>query len=68
MLSGALHMDALSTILAFSVNDPLHDIPIFLTKCITWSMNTLRIKDIVHIEAWNPYFQVRYIGNFYQRI
>ena len=34
-----------------SVKDPLPDLPTFLPKWITWSMNTLRRKDKVHIEA-----------------
>ena len=50
-----------------SVKHPLPDLPIFLLKWITQSMNTLRRKDKVHIEAHNLYFQVRYIGNLYQR-
>ena len=34
-----------------SVKDPLADLPIFLPKWITRSMNTLRRKDKVHIEG-----------------
>ena len=52
---------------SISVKDPLPDLPIFLPKWITRSMNTLRRKDKVHTEAYNLYFQVRYIGNLYQR-
>ena len=36
---------------SISVKDPLPDLPKFLPKWITRSMNTLRRKDKVHIEA-----------------
>ena len=36
---------------SISVKDPLPDLPIFFPKWITWSMNTLRIEDEVHIDT-----------------
>ena len=36
---------------SISVKDPLPDLPNFLPKWVPWSMNTLRRKDKVHIEA-----------------
>ena len=60
-------MEPLSTILAFLVNDPLPDLPNFKPKWINMSRNTLLRKDKVLIEAKNLDFQVRYIGNLYQR-
>ena len=41
--------------------------PKFLPKLINWSRNTLRRKEKVLTEAYNLYFQVRFIWNFYQR-
>ena len=58
-------MEPLSTILPFSVNDPLPDLPNF-SEWINLSRNTLRRKDMVHIEACNLYFQMRNFGNLYQ--
>ena len=36
---------------SISVKDPLPDLPNFFPKWITWSMNTLRRKDKVHIDT-----------------
>ena len=60
-------MEPLSTILPFSVNDPLLDLPNFYRKWINLSRKTLRRKDDVHGEAYNLYFQVRNFGILYQR-
>ena len=62
----SIHREPLSMIFALSLKDPLPDTPNFIPKWITWSMNTLWRKNIVHIEACNLYFQVRYTGTLNQ--